>query len=184
MSTACTPSTDQRGFTLIEMLISTTIVVVTLGILFYCLAQSEEVLRRGLRQNEAHENVRQALGFMAPEIRQSGTTTSGSEIAVLMSGNQLSFKKNIGYSGGTITWSATITYTWSADGTIVRVGPYTDDVGASTVTSTIGSGIDSGFAFVLNGDGDKVTITIASTIDLNRDESYTHTVTQDIRLRN
>ncbi|GIW72734.1 MAG: hypothetical protein KatS3mg102_2276 [Planctomycetota bacterium] len=185
----------QAGFTLLEVLLAAVLLVLVTAFAGIGLAVGQRVMADGMRIAQAKENVLRALAHMVPEIRESGTTTSGSGIAVEDGGRRLRFRKNIGFDGNQVIWSEEIVYEYHAEdgngvaaGTITRTGPESSAAGAAIATTTVAVEIDPSFGFELNAAGDEVTITIGSSTTLSDGTAATFPqggpLVERVRLRN
>lgn len=179
-----TRGTDS-GVTLIEVLVASSISLAFLGIVYVTMATGYQIMGDSEAVSEMRNNVHKGLQPMTRELRASGTLAAGSELQVLAQGKQVSFRKAIDFDpnlAGGLVWSAPITYTWNADGTIRRVGPDSDEPGAPTVSSHVTGEILDSFGFSFDA-AKTLTIIIGSSATLQQGDARTYTRTETIRVR-
>lgn len=174
----------EAGFTVVEVVIAASILVVVIAVAVASLVLTQRSMNEGLVRSRVQENVSRVLQTIVPELRQSGAIARGSGVAVSANSTgdaskKLVFRKNTGFDGTNNTWTGDIAYEWRRDGTVARTDP-----GGST--AVVGGGIDADLAFgiVALGANDAVSISIASTIELSDGNSVRYSVTETAVLRN
>lgn len=139
---------DEAGFSLVELLISITIILAVMAIASELIAGSFNVRARENQRSEALADVQRALNIMSREIANSGFgLTDNGIVAAESDTNSIRFRANLNaYSGQTTSNSVTdddedVIYKLANDGTnsyIVRL-----DVNTNNQTTVLANRIDN-----------------------------------------
>lgn len=123
----------RRSFTLVEVLICTTIIIIILGVIFYVLNTGRDSFYIISEKMELLHKVRNALEFMEGELLQSRRSL----LSIPADGNyynSVTFRipDNI-TENGTIVWSEEITYSLNSNNQLVRTQAGEEQIIASYV---------------------------------------------------
>lgn len=103
-------STKEKGYTLLEILIATTIFAILLSMVYQLLASSQASYDASTGRSEMQVKARRILDDMVKELRLSGASA-----CILLSSSSIQFSKNVGYTSPSITWGDQTTYTLQYD---------------------------------------------------------------------
>ncbi len=94
---------EQQAFTILEMMIVTTILSVLIMITISAIRASHDVFQTGTAVVDGNADARRALDEMAFRLWSSGTSTLSPPNP--QNSPVLRFQENVGFAGGAITWS-------------------------------------------------------------------------------
>ncbi len=101
----------RAGFTLLEIVIVFAVTLILCAAVYGLAGTGGAALSSSSIQSDLDNSLRQGVESMISEVGQSGAGTFSPALPASLPGNSaLSFQKNLGYSGGTITWGPVITY--------------------------------------------------------------------------
>jgi prepilin-type N-terminal cleavage/methylation domain-containing protein len=172
---------DERGFSLLELMIVVMILTVVVGLLYVTLSNSTTTYTNGTRMGAIQDDARRVIDSMANEIRLADQKT------LLITGpstgpNGVTFVVPNGFAGGNVIWSTPITFqlmpsvfdpnqdsvTRSQNGTLIRLCNYT---------------APTGLLMVRNGNNLLITLSLTVSDESGRN-TLKATVQTSVTLRN
>jgi prepilin-type N-terminal cleavage/methylation domain-containing protein len=121
----------ERGFTLIEMLVTVAILATVVVVLTSVLISSGRLQSRTVRQAENQMDVRQAVGLLATEVRQAGTDPRDPPVGIVgvVSADSVSLRVRADLNGDgaiqTAEPSEDVTYSFSSGARTLSRNPGT-----------------------------------------------------------
>ena len=128
---------SQRGFTLVESLISVSIFVIIAGACFSSLVAGIKIWDANDTHTELEQHLRKAMDWIKQDLTQAGSSSVTNVPADGNSYTTITFTKGSSVSGGAITWSSSTTQFILSGTNLTRLtGSQTDTIASSIQSMT------------------------------------------------